>query len=253
MVSAECHPPKTGADPVAFKSLAGAYTEMNELRYTRRQVKTVASGDIIYCQRPIYKRLRALYLLSKHTEHPFVFDFDDAVFLNRPDMTRWFLERADLAVAGNRFLETYAEWYSDRVVRIPTAVPFEVYQRAEYEPDQEDPFRIGWVGNAQAHRENLRSFSEILTVLAEAYDDALETCDVLALPTMPMVATRRDEIGETDFLTRLANTSPFDATGHPAISIPCGGDEVGLMLVGRRGDDGTVLDVAHAAERALSE
>jgi len=89
--------------------------------------------------------------------------------------------------------------------------------------------------------------------LAEAYDDALETCDVLALPTMPMVATRRDEIGETDFLTRLANTSPFDATGHPAISIPCGGDEVGLMLVGRRGDDGTVLDVAHAAERALSE
>ncbi len=91
--------------------------------------------------------------------------------------------------------------------------------------------------------------------LGAAYDRALADHDVLALPTMPQLATRLDELGEMDnFLQRLANTSPFNATGHPAISIPCGDGEtppVGLMLVGERGDDETVLRVADVIEAAL--
>jgi amidase len=50
----------------------------------------------------------------------------------------------------------------------------------------------------------------------------------------------------------LANTAPFDMTGHPAISIPCAksnGLPVGLMLVGRHFDDATVLRVANAFEQ----
>ena len=52
----------------------------------------------------------------------------------------------------------------------------------------------------------------------------------------------------------LANTAPFDMSGHPAISIPCGktseGLPVGLMLVGRQFDDATVLQAAHAFEQS---
>ena len=46
----------------------------------------------------------------------------------------------------------------------------------------------------------------------------------------------------------LDNTAPFDMTGHPAISVPCGksnGLPIGLMLVGRRFGDATVLRAAH--------
>ncbi len=49
------------------------------------------------------------------------------------------------------------------------------------------------------------------------------------------------------------NTGQFDNSGHPAISVPCGtvdGLPVGLMLVGRFGEDATVLRAAHAFEQA---
>lgn len=54
-----------------------------------------------------------------------------------------------------------------------------------------------------------------------------------------------------------ANVCPFDVTGHPAISLPCGavggGLPAGLQLVGRRWDDATVLAAAHALEDALGD
>ena len=49
----------------------------------------------------------------------------------------------------------------------------------------------------------------------------------------------------------VGNTSPFDASGHPAMSVPCGiGDDlpIGMMLVGRRYDEATVLRAAAAFE-----
>jgi amidase len=47
------------------------------------------------------------------------------------------------------------------------------------------------------------------------------------------------------------NTAPMDITGHPAISVPAGlvnGLPVGMMIVGKRFDDATVLKVADAFE-----
>ena len=50
-------------------------------------------------------------------------------------------------------------------------------------------------------------------------------------------------------LNMAQNTSVFDVTGHPAISVPCrdvSGLPVGLMLTGRHFDDATVLRAGHA-------
>ena len=50
----------------------------------------------------------------------------------------------------------------------------------------------------------------------------------------------------------IPNTAPFDVTGHPAITVPCGMSEglpVGMMLVGRTGEDATVLQAADAFQR----
>ena len=54
-------------------------------------------------------------------------------------------------------------------------------------------------------------------------------------------------------LGNLHNTSPFDVTGNPALSVPCGtsdGLPVGAMFVGRHFDDATVLRAGHAYQSA---
>jgi amidase len=49
----------------------------------------------------------------------------------------------------------------------------------------------------------------------------------------------------------IGNTCPFDITGHPSMSIPCGmadGLPVGLMLTGRHYDEPTIYAAAAAFE-----
>ncbi len=51
----------------------------------------------------------------------------------------------------------------------------------------------------------------------------------------------------------LGNTEPFDLTGHPAMSVPCGlidGLPVGMMLIGRPFEESTIYRAAHAFEQA---
>ena len=96
--------------------------------------------------------------------------------------------------------------------------------------------------------------------LRAAYDEALRGHDLLLMPTLPMKATRipaadasREE-SVSRALEMIPNTCPFDVTGHPAISVPCGMSEglpVGLMLVGRLGEDATVLRAADAFQRQV--
>ena len=64
--------------------------------------------------------------------------------------------------------------------------------------------------------------------ITQSYDDLLESCDVLVMPTTAILPTPipdndaplRERIVRT--LDMIHNTCQFDATGHPAISVPCG-------------------------------
>ncbi len=94
--------------------------------------------------------------------------------------------------------------------------------------------------------------------LTKAYDDALQSVDLLVMPTLPMKATvippadATREVKVARALEMIANTCPFDVTGHPAMTLPCGlsnGLPVGMMLVGKRWNDATVLRAAHAFEQ----
>ena len=96
--------------------------------------------------------------------------------------------------------------------------------------------------------------------MRRAYDSALEGCDVMVMPTLPITAT---PIPPADAPIELviqrahemfANTAVFDATGHPALTVPCGlsdGLPVGLMLVGRHFDEATIYRAAHAYEQSV--
>lgn len=95
--------------------------------------------------------------------------------------------------------------------------------------------------------------------LTRAYDEALAQYDLLLMPTLPITSTPLPGAGAPleEVISRafevLPNTSPFDVTGHPAISVPCGlvgGLPVGLMLVGKHWDEGTIYRAAYAFEQA---
>jgi amidase len=106
-----------------------------------------------------------------------------------------------------------------------------------------------YYGKAQNLRRRLRA----------AYDEALRTHDLLLMPTTAIKATPlpAKDAGPEEITRRsweaIRNTSPFNATGHPAISIPCGlgdGRPIGLMLVGRHWDEATIYRAANAFERS---
>jgi amidase len=101
--------------------------------------------------------------------------------------------------------------------------------------------------------------SNLTRRLRAAYDRVLATHDLLVMPTIPMPAQPipsadaglEEIVGSA--LPMIGNTSPFNLSHHPAMSVPCGrvdGLPVGLMLVGRHFDEGTIYRAAHAFEQA---
>jgi amidase len=93
--------------------------------------------------------------------------------------------------------------------------------------------------------------------LRDAYDEALSAVDLLRLPTSPVKAAPIPE-GGADRLSRLvaargdlSNTMPFNCTGHPAISVPCGasgGLPIGMMLVAKHFEEAVLYRAAAAFE-----
>jgi amidase len=96
-------------------------------------------------------------------------------------------------------------------------------------------------------------------LMKAAYDKTFGTYDLLLSPTLPMVATPLPEPGAsiTEITARafemIGTTAPFDVTGHPAMTMPCGlsdGLPVGLMLIGKDYDEATIYQAAAAFEAA---
>jgi amidase len=96
--------------------------------------------------------------------------------------------------------------------------------------------------------------------LKASYDSALGNFDLLLMPTLPIVAQPLPDATASlaDYIGRafemIGNTAPFDITGHPAMSLPCGlvdGLPVGAMLIGKAFDEGTLYQAAAAYEAAV--
>jgi amidase len=94
--------------------------------------------------------------------------------------------------------------------------------------------------------------------LTKGYDDVLGRYDLLLMPTLPMKATPLPPANAPLALwcqrgfEMLNNTCPFDVTGHPSMSIPCGmsqGLPIGMMLTARHYNESTIYRAAHAFEQ----
>ncbi|MEN3279285.1 MAG: aspartyl-tRNA(Asn)/glutamyl-tRNA(Gln) amidotransferase subunit [Solirubrobacteraceae bacterium] len=105
----------------------------------------------------------------------------------------------------------------------------------------------GAVDTALAARQRYREHIAALT----------EDVDLVVTPTIPMVAPPLG-IGDLALRERMIElTFPWNAVGAPALALPCGPAEDGLpasiQLVGRPGDDATVLAAGRLLERAMTD
>ncbi|MCU0969561.1 MAG: Asp-tRNA(Asn)/Glu-tRNA(Gln) amidotransferase subunit GatA [Rubrivivax sp.] len=93
-------------------------------------------------------------------------------------------------------------------------------------------------------------------MIADDFRQCFESCDVIAGPVAPTVAWSIGEQGGDPLQAYLADvfTLPASLAGLPGMSVPAGfgahGMPVGLQLVGRHFDEGTLLHAAHALQQA---
>jgi aspartyl-tRNA(Asn)/glutamyl-tRNA(Gln) amidotransferase subunit A len=97
------------------------------------------------------------------------------------------------------------------------------------------------------------------SLLMQAYCKVFETVDVVIGPTTPITAWKRGEWNvqvagqaESVLAAYWRFTYPYNLTGLPAMSVPCGFDRdglpVGLQIAARPFDEATVLRIGHAYE-----
>ncbi|KAI0117932.1 putative amidase [Nemania sp. FL0031] len=125
-----------------------------------------------------------------------------------------------------------------------------------------------WAHDRYGPKIHSRSMN-LLKAVGDAYDLALKDVDVLITPTLIDPPVRLPEAGYSEGPLKymgsttglLANTSPFNSTGHPALSVPVGFSParedptvklpVGMQIIGRKYRDVDCLKVAAAWEKAF--
>jgi aspartyl-tRNA(Asn)/glutamyl-tRNA(Gln) amidotransferase subunit A len=137
-----------------------------------------------------------------------------------------------------------------------------------------------WPNRADAYSDTVRSRLEmggqipaieyvqaqrLRRTFGEGMRALMQQVDALALPTLPILPPRIDQLDqavllgvrEFDASTALLRfTFPFNMTGQPALSLPCGfstsGLPIGLQLAGRHLDEITILRIGHAYQQVTS-
>ena len=129
-------------------------------------------------------------------------------------------------------------------------------RRAEYGPDVRERLLVGAFVSGADYLRGQR----VRRLVRDEVDRALAGVDVLIAPTVPVAAA---PVGAREALVNgapqplraslIRYTRPFNASGHPAASVPCGftadGLPIGMQVVGRAFDEATVLRVADAYQR----
>ena len=149
---------------------------------------------------------------------------------------------ASTAIVASEALAYHAAWMRSRA--------------HDYQPDVRERLRMGaFVSGAHYVRAQ-----QLRALVRSEIDDALAKRDVLLAPATPIAAPllgeRETTLGDgtSDVRSALIRlTRPFNYSGHPAGSAPCGftagGLPIGLQIVGRPFDEATVLRVADAYQR----
>lgn len=99
---------------------------------------------------------------------------------------------------------------------------------------------------------------KVRNLLKKEFQKALEKCDALVSPTMPIVAFKIGEMVEDPLQMYMTDilTCPVNLAGLPALSIPCGfnSDElpIGFQIIGDYFDEKTLLNIGYQLEQDLN-
>lgn len=127
-------------------------------------------------------------------------------------------------------------------------------------PDEYDPIVLGRIRRGQTlDAATYVGIQQARTALLPALDARMAGFDALVLPTVPVLAPPMEAARSEEAFLRinallLRNPSVFNFFDLPALSLPLprgGGLAIGLMLVGRRGQDRELLALGAAVERLL--
>ncbi len=127
---------------------------------------------------------------------------------------------------------------------------------AEYGPDVRERLLVGAFVSGSEYLKGQR----VRRLIRDEVDRALGDLDVLIAPTLPIAAVpvgaREVEIDGKPQPVRpslVRYTRPFNVSGHPVASVPCGftvdGLPIGMQVIGRTFDEATVLRLADAYQR----
>jgi glycosyltransferase involved in cell wall biosynthesis len=181
-----------------IRELAGGF--LNRLSVLR----SVRDADVVVVQRRLLS-LTELTVLRRSARR-LLFDFDDAIWLRdsysgkgfedgrRARRFRLMASRADVIVAGNRFLAEEAAKHSDNVAVIPTCVDQTVYPLATHDrpPGQ---VKLVWVGSSST-LQGLERNRDLLNAIGKAVPGARlkVICDRFpAFAHLPVDTVRWDE------------------------------------------------------------
>lgn len=100
---------------------------------------------------------------------------------------------------------------------------------------------------------------KVQQLMEDSFAKAFEKCDALISPVCPSVAFKLGEKTNDHIKMYLSDiyTVPVNIVGSPAISFPCGKDEnglpIGLQLIGKKFDEGTLYTLANYFEEHNKE
>jgi aspartyl-tRNA(Asn)/glutamyl-tRNA(Gln) amidotransferase subunit A len=95
----------------------------------------------------------------------------------------------------------------------------------------------------------------VRTLITRDFEEAFQKVDAIVTPTAPTPAFKLGEKSDDPLSMYLADiyTVTADLAGIPGVSVPCAktqsGLPIGLQVLGRHFDEGTVLRVAAAVEQ----
>ena len=98
----------------------------------------------------------------------------------------------------------------------------------------------------------------VRALLAQEFAAAYKKVDAIVTPTAPTPAFKLGEKADDPLAMYLADiyTVTADLVGIPGISVPCGKSKeklpIGLQILGKHFDEGTLFRLAHAVEHAMS-
>lgn len=154
----------------------------------------------------------------------------DVSFLGEASLANGLMVQAEAAAYHRQHLAEHPDWFGEDVrQRLQTGA---AYSSTEY---------------ALARRTQVEMRRKLENIFAD-YDILLTP--TTSIPAPPLEGT--DAVGQARRLTRF--TAPFNLTGLPALSLPCGftssGLPIGLQIIGRAWEEARVLQAGHSYEQA---